>query len=237
MQRYFAKEIVNNTFELSKDDTYHIIKVMRMNLKDKIEVVFNEKEYICEIIELEKNVKCKIINELEKKERKIPKVTIAQSLVKEQKMDYILQKATELGIHEIIPTKTERSIVKLDTKESKKIERWNKVLKEASEQSKRHDIPILTRVLDINELIDLPYDYKLICSVNENTKTIKSILSKVNIDDTILLVIGPEGGLSLSEEEKLIKSGFISITFGDNVLRTETASLFALSVINYEFLR
>ena len=237
MQRYFANEIKNNTFELSKDDTYHITKVMRMNKEDKIEVVFNEKEYICEITELENSVKCRIISELEKKERKIPKVTIAQALVKEQKMDYILQKATELGAYEIIPIATERSIVKLDTKENKKIERWNKVLKEASEQSKRRDIPVLTRVLDINKIANLPYDYKLICSVNENTKTIKSILSKVNIDDTILLVIGPEGGLSQSEEEKLIKEGFTSITFGENVLRTETASLFALSVINYEFLR
>lgn len=238
MQRYFAKEIGKDySFELSLDDSYHITKVMRMNVGDNIEVVFNENEYICEITSLEKCVKCKINTKLEKKERKIPKVVIAQALVKEQKMDYILQKSTELGVFSIIPIFTERSIIKVDTKENKKIERWNKVLKEASEQSKRCDIPVLSSILKLEELSKLDFTYKYVCSVNEKSKTIKSVLSKVDISDTMLLVIGPEGGLSKKEEEYLMNHGFESISFGDNVLRTETASLFVLSAINYEFMR
>lgn len=237
MQRYFSSNKVNDVFELSVDDTYHITKVMRMKLNDKIEVVYNNIEYICEITSIDKNVLCKIVSVLEKKERKIPRVIIAQSLVKEQKMDYILQKSCELGVDSIIPVSTERSIIKLDTKEDKKIERWNKVLKEASEQSKRCDIPCVTRVLKLKELVNVDASIKMICSVNEKSKTIKSVLSNVDINDTMLLVIGPEGGLSKNEEDYLINNGFIPVSFGDNVLRTETASLFVLSVVNYEFLR
>ena len=129
MQRYFVKEKNNDTFILTQDDSHHVLNVMRMNIKDNIEVVYDNKLYICEIIELNTPVKCKIIEEKESIERNIPKVIIVQALVKEQKMDYILQKACELGVYKIIPVNTERSVVKLDN-DKKKIDRWNKILKE-----------------------------------------------------------------------------------------------------------
>ena len=237
MQIYFSKLKEDDIFTLSKEDSYHIIRVMRMNKQDKVEVVDNQKEYICEIISLDENVKCKILEEIKEKEKKIPHVIIVQSLVKEQKMDYILQKSTELGVDEIIPLNAERSIIKIDNKENKKIERWNKVLKEASEQSKRNTIPILDKIYSLKDLKDIDIKHKYICSVKEKEKTIKSILSKISISDTILFVIGPEGGLSDKEEEMLVESGFERITLGSNVLRTETASSFILSAIDYEFMR
>ncbi len=237
MQRYFVSKKEENSFIMGEADSYHIVKVMRMKIGNTIEVVYNNMEYLCKITAFTPNVKCEIIEIIEGKKRKIPRVSIAQSLVKEQKMDYILQKSTELGVEEIIPISTERSIIKVEEKEKKKLERWKKVVKEASEQSKRSTIPVIKDIKNINSLINEKYDYKLVCSVNEKSKTIKSILSKVNISDTILFVIGPEGGLSKKEEEILLENGFQAVTLGDNILRTETASLFVLSVINYEFMR
>ena len=237
MQRYFVNEKVGNSFFIAADDSYHIIKVMRMQLKDKIEIVFQDKLFLCEIVKLSPNVKCDIVKEFDNERLILPKVSIAQSLVKEQKMDYILQKSTELGVYEIIPMYTERSIIKVKDKYDKKIERWKKVVKEASEQSKRFTLPYLNRIIDLKELIKEKYDFKFICSVNEKTKTIKNVLSNVNINDTILFVIGPEGGFSEKEEKLLVDNGFQSITLGENILRTETSSAFILSVINYHFMR
>lgn len=237
MQRYFVNEKLGNSFFINNDDSYHITKVMRMQLKDKIEIVFQDKLFLCEIIELSPNVKCNIIKEFNDKSLFLPKVSIAQSLVKEQKMDYILQKSTELGVYEIIPIYTERSIIKVKDKYDQKIERWKKVVKEASEQSKRFTLPYLNRIINLNELIKEKYDFKFVCSVNEKTKTIKNVLSNVNINDTILFVIGPEGGFSEKEEKLLVDNGFQPITLGENVLRTETSSTFVLSVINYHFMR
>ncbi len=236
MQRYFVNEKNDSFFIINKEDSYHITKVMRMNIKDNIEVVFDKKLYICEILELGEFVKCKIIEEIPEKERTIPKVIIAQALVKEQKMDYILQKTCELGAYSIIPFNASRSVVKLE-KNDKKIIRWNKILKEAGEQSKRCDIPILEDILDISELKKIDCEHKYICSVNERVKTIKSVLSNVKKSDTIIFVIGPEGGFAPQEEKELMECGYEAISFGDNVLRTETAPLFVLSVINYEFSR
>ena len=237
MQRYFVSNKENDTYILNQDDSHHIINVMRMNINDEIEVVYDSKLYICSIISMDNLVKCKQIREIETSVNNIHKVIIAQSLVKEQKMDYILQKSCELGVTELIPLITTRSIIKVDKNDNKKVSRWQKILKEASEQSKRIDIPNVSNIMDLKDLVNVNAKYKFVCSVKEKSKTIKSILSNVNNSDTILFVIGPEGGLDNYEEEFLINNGFISITFGNNVLRTETASSFILSVINYEFMR
>ena len=237
MQRYFVSNKDNDFFTLSSDDSYHITTVMRMNVNDLIEVVYDSKLYVTSITSLEGNVKCKIVKEEDSISNSIPKVVIAQSLVKEQKMDYILQKSCELGVGEVIPLITTRSIIKVDKNDSKKVIRWQKIVKEASEQSKRCDIPKINGIMDLNDLVKYDSKYKFICSVNEKSKTIKSILSNINISDTILFVIGPEGGFDKKEEDFLMNNGFIPITFGNNVLRTETASSFILSVINYEFMR
>ena len=119
MQRYF-KETNLDIFELSSEDSYHIIKVMCNKIGDNIEVVIDKKLYICEIIEIKNLVTVKKLKEEECNSELSCYVTIAQSLVKEQKMDLILQKSCELGVSEIIPINATRSIVKLDKKENKK---------------------------------------------------------------------------------------------------------------------
>lgn len=237
MQRYFVNNKENDLFVLSNDDSHHVINVMRMNLNDNVEIVYDNNLYIASIISLDNPVKCKLIEEVNINERVIPKVVIVQALVKEQKMDYILQKACELGVYQIIPVNTNRSVVKINKNDSKKIIRWNKILKEASEQSKRCNIPILDKIYDFNDLLKLDFKDKFICSTKENKKLLKSTLSKININDTIVYVIGPEGGFDPKEEDLLINNGYTPISLGSNILRTETASLFIMSAINYEFER
>jgi len=235
MQRYFC-DVYKNEFVLSENDTYHINKVMRFEIGNLIEIVCNEKLFIAEIIKKDPLVVARVVEEVKSCSRSL-NVTIAQSLVKEQKMDYILQKSTELGVKNIIPVNTSRSVVKLNDKIDKKISRWQTIVKEASEQSKRLDVPVVEKPLDIKDLISLDYDYKILCSVNEVSRNIKTVLSNIIESDRILIVIGPEGGFSNEEEQLLINNGFVSTSLGNRVLRTETASLFVLSVIDYIFMR
>ena len=237
MQRYFVNNKENDIVTLTNDDSHHVINVMRMNTNDNVEIVYDNNLYVGSIISLDTPVKCKLIKKIDSVISNIPKVVIVQALVKEQKMDYILQKACELGVYQIIPVNTSRSVVKIDKNDSKKIIRWNKILKEASEQSKRCNIPILDKIYDFNDLLKLDINDKFICSTKENKKLLKSTLSKININDTIVYVIGPEGGFDPKEEDLLINNGYIPVSLGSNILRTETASLFIMSAINYEFER
>lgn len=234
MQRYFVSKKDNDIFTLSNDDSYHVSTVMRMELTDEIEIIYDNRVYISEIVELIPVVKAKIIKEMSTNNELSTYVTIAQSLVKEQKMDYILQKTTELGVNEIIPYLASRSIVKLEKNSSKKIERWQKIVKEAAEQSKRNYIPVVKNGMALSNLVNLSdYDVKFLCTVNETSQNIKKVLSNLDRNAKILFVIGPEGGFTKEEETKLIESGFISLSLGKSVLRTETASTFIMSVIRY----
>lgn len=230
MQQYFAK---NKNLELEDSDYHHIRNVMRMKKGDVIKIVYDEFCYDCKLNMIVPNISFDIISK--QKLDNNYSVDVAFSLIKEQKLDYLLQKSTEVGVGKLIPIHTKRSIIKIDRKkEQSKIERWNKIVKEASEQSFRGSMPIVTNILSLKELINLDYDLKLLCSLNKNTKKIKKILQKNNKCDKILLVVGPEGGFDPLEEDFLIENGFISVTLGNTVLRAETAAVVALSIINYE---
>lgn len=238
MQRYFTDKKNNNIFTLNEDDTYHITKVMRMNINDKIEVIYDNKLYISKIININDVIEAEIIEEKEDNNELSQEIILVQSLVKEQKMDYILQKNTELGVSKIIPYLSSRSIIKLKPNDyNKKVDRWNKITKEASEQSKRNSIPVVTNPIDLNELIKIDADIKILCTVNEKSKSLKNVLQNSKKCDRIIIVVGPEGGFTTDEETKLIDNGYISTSLGTSVLRTETASIFVVSSIRYNNMR
>ena len=228
MQRYFSNLKKDNCLILNSDDLYHIKTVMRMK-EDLIEVVYQNKLHICK---LDKDYNALIVEEKDDVNDKKVSYTLCIPLLQEQKMSFVLQKATELGVDEIIPVLTTRSIVKINDKETKKIERWNKICKEASEQSKRLDIPIIQKITKID---DLKLDgLKLLCSTQEKQNTLKNVLKKSSNYDKIIMIVGPEGGLTNEEENKLKKLDFVPITLGKNIMRVETVPIYLLSVLNYE---
>ena len=232
MQRYFA---VDKDLNISDKDKHHIINVMRMKLNDKIEIVYDEKVYMCEINDISKKDVSYSVKDIIDVNNELPlKVTIAVSLVNEKKLDFILQKCTELGVYDFILVNSDRSKIKIDGKEKKKIERWNTITKEAAEQSHRNIKPIVRDIMSINDVLKLDYDLKLTCSTKENEKTIKNVLQNSTNCDRIIIVVGPEGGLTVSEEEKLEKNGFIPVTLGNLILRTETVPIYIMSLVNYE---
>jgi len=232
MQRYFAKEIIDNNIILENTDIYHIKTVMRMKTNDKIEVIYDKKLYICAIEQID-NLKLKIEEIIEENNELSKEIIVAVGLVKEQKMDLILQKLTELGVSKIVPVSMERSIVKLDDKKSeKKLLRWNMICKEASEQSKRNNIPLVTEVINLKDLSKINADLKLVCSVSEKENMIAKYIEQDSYN-SVLVVIGPEGGISPKEEDYLKNNNFNLVSFGNLVLRVETAAIYIASIINY----
>lgn len=236
MQRYFSNKKNDNKFVLSNDDLYHIKTVMRMNDGAKIEVVYEQEVYVCSLKNVVTDIEIIIDEKINNNLSNNKEIILAVPLVKEQKMDMILQKSTELGVNKIIPFCAERSVVKLkDGKEKCKVERWQKICKEASEQSKRVDIPVVTDVKCLSDLVNFDGD-KIICSTKKSVNSIKMFLQNHNEYDKLLIVIGPEGGLSEKEENYLVNNNFVQVSLGNRIMRVETVPLFLLSVINYEFM-
>lgn len=236
MQRYFATGEQDRQWILEDSDYHHIKNVMRMQDGAEVEIVYQNNLYLGKIMVNGNNFVVNKYSSLETTTDKMPKVVLYIPLLKEQKMDFILQKATELGVDEIIPLILERSLIKLDeNKFLKKQERWQKICKEASEQSKRTSIPKIGTLHKIDDLADVK-SVKLVCSTQEKVKNLKNIVKSFKDCDKISVVIGPEGGLSANEELRLEQLGFIPVSLGTRIMRVETVPLFLMSVLNYEYM-
>ena len=233
MQRYFAS-IDNQYFvHLSKEDEHHLCHVMRIKKGDEIEVVHQQKLFLCRIDSfnpLTISVIHEIANDVEIKEE----ITLLFALTKGDKTDLVLQKATELGVKRIALIETERTVVKYDNKDiDKKLERFKKIMKEASEQSHRLIIPEL---LGIYNLKNLPKE--LLSDINyvayeKDASDISGAFQGLKKGKSISILIGPEGGFSIQEIDALTNQGFIRTSLGKRILRAETAAIYALSVIGY----
>ena len=236
MQRYFVKNIDNKIFKLNERDSYHLTKVMRSKVGEEVEIVYDNKLFLGKVNDINGLVTGSIVKELDSSFIS-SNIAIAQALVTESKFDLILQKGTELNASLFIPVITDRSVVKVNKDFDKKITRWQNIVNDASSQSKRLDNPKVSNVSKLSDLIDLDYDYKFLCSVNEKNNSLKKELQNISVYDRILFVIGPEGGFTPEEEDLLMKNNFKRITLGSNVLRTETASIAVLSMLIYHFMR
>ncbi len=244
MQRYFIedKKSADGCLTITGDDAKHITKVMRQSVGEKLIAVVAGKVYLAKITDIDLDVQVKLIRELEDRSELPKKVTIACGLPKGDKLELITQKATELGMNALLPYSAERSIVKWDgAKSIKKIERLKKIAKEAAEQSHRSHIPDVQAVHSFKELANVVknYDVAIVAYEEEAKKSggrrFAEILESLYDKDSILLVFGPEGGISETEAAALKEAGALFTALGPRILRTETAPLYALSAISYEF--
>ncbi|MEG0026206.1 MAG: RsmE family RNA methyltransferase [Bacilli bacterium] len=231
MQRYFAVKKNGDYFCLSDDDFYHIKIVMRMKDIDLIEVVFDKQLYICKFVDNFNVLPISLVTNDTYIKRD---VTIIVPLLKDTKMALILQKCTELGVKKIIVVMLSRCVVKVDGPAiERKLLRWKRIVKEASEQAKRNEIPSIDYAWEINDLKVLD-GKKLVCSTIDKTISFKKTLKNIHIYDKINILMGPEGGLTLTEEQTLVTMGFIPVSLGNLIMRVETVPIFLLSVLNYE---
>ncbi|WP_342543455.1 16S rRNA (uracil(1498)-N(3))-methyltransferase [Paenisporosarcina sp. FSL H8-0542] len=244
MQRYFIpQQFEDGMAIISGDDAKHIQKVMRMQEGQSIIVVSDGHAYEATIDGFEgQDVRVKKSSESLRSNELPKKVTICCGLPKGEKLDLITQKATELGMHELILFEAERSIVKWDAqKGSKKQQRLQKIAKEAAEQSHRNVVPAIQDIVTFKQLLQMTEKYDVCFVADEEDAKLEKrtrfaeILSKTNEQQSICVVFGPEGGLSRTEIHALMDRGFQSISLGPRILRAETAPLYVLSAISYEF--
>lgn len=224
--------LIENNVVIVKGDEVHHINVLRYKVGDKVYI----NEYELEIIRLTKDVlEGKIIGKLPQKGIPHINVTLIQSYLKSDKMDYVVQKAVELGVKNIIPVISKNTIVKMDEKDKvKKVERLSKIAKEAIEQCGRTDMVTVANVQNLSTINFQIYDNVLVCHETSNVG-LKETLNNMRESKNIALVVGPEGGLESSEVEKMLQNkNATDISLGERILRAETASLAALSILGYE---
>lgn len=244
MQKFFVEEnqIKNDKLVIIGEDVKHISSVLRMQKGEQILIGSKEtlETYLTEIEQIEKEkVVTKIIKKLDTQTEPNVEIDLYQGLPKADKMELIIQKTTEIGVSKVIPVDMLRCIVKLNEKDAKKkIERWQKVAEGAAKQSKRGKIPEIKNKIKIKDLENIigQYDVFFVAYEEENELTLKQELKKIKEQEKykIGILVGPEGGITKEEIEKLTSYNAKVVTLGKRILRTETAPIVLTSNIIYE---
>lgn len=247
MPKFFVKngQIESEKVCIVGDDVNHIINVLRMKVGDTFNVCdeSTSDNYIVKIMEFNKeDILCNIIEKCDDNAESNVKVHIYQGLPKADKMELIIQKSVELGVEKITPVEMKRCIVKLDGKDKvKKIDRWQKIAEVAAKQSGRDIIPEICNVKNVEDISSDfdKYNLVLLCYENEKDTYLKDALKSLNGKNElkIAVIIGPEGGIDISEVEYMKQRGAKVVSLGNRILRTETVALSLLSIIMYEFER
>ncbi len=240
MHRFFLKQeqIRNNHVFFNPEESKQIKNVLRLSTKDRLLVLDNQRNiYTVEISN--SNNKALKGNIIEKKYQKPDSkfnLSLGQALTKGSKIDFIIQKATELGVENITFIETERSIVKHKNVQAKdKLKRWEKIAKEAAEQSHRLTIPTVSCFRNLEEFCQSNKNaqLKLIFWEEEKGKKLRDCLKNAIDISHLSILIGPEGGFSSKEIELTRNFGFIPVGLGSIILKTETAVMSILSIIQY----
>ena len=246
MPKFFvtSEDIHQEEIKIIGKDVNHIKNVLRKKIGEELTICNQDlsTDYLCKIIGMqEDSIQCHIIKQLETNSEANIKVSIFQGLPKADKMEWVIQKAVELGVYDITPIEMKRCVVKLTDKDKiKKLQRWQKIAEVAAKQSGRNRIPSINKIESIKNICNLCSDYDIVIVAYENEKEnkLKYELQKLKHlpteDFKIAVLIGPEGGIDASEIQWLKEKGAKIVTLGNRILRTETVALNVLSVIMYE---
>ncbi len=239
MQKYFitTEELDQNL--IKGDDVHHIKNVMRFKEGDEFLVSDEHEEYLVKLLAISKEVSFEKIKKIENNSQLPFIVDIYQGYPKSDKLDDICKHSTELGVSKVYAILSKRNVVKLDpSRYQSKIERFNRIMKEASEQSHRNTKASFGGIFKLKDVDFSSYDL-LLCPYEESSRENEKSLFKESISNLkkgakIAVFIGPEGGIDIEEVKYLESVGFKMVGLGPRILRTETASLYVLAAISYE---
>lgn len=245
MHRFFVPQLYNETMTIEGVDARHISKVLRMQPGAQLQLVSDDGvSALAEITAIDSEcVTVHCLEKLAESHEPAVRLILAQGLAKGEKMEFIIQKAVEMGAYSVVPVAMEHSVVRLDgAKAAKKVERWQKIAESAAKQSKRDIIPEVQPVQTMSQMLAAnDCATKIIAYECEDKKSLKAAMKEAMKEaqakgalTDLLLIIGPEGGISEAELETARAAGAVPVSLGRRILRAETAGLVAISAIFYE---
>ncbi len=225
MFRFFTEKNFKDRLELSKEDSHHFLNVLRIDEREKVEIVAANGKFIASLDNIEDNrVFLKKLDEITEKNESEVNLSLAFGILKNNSTEEILKYATEIGVKEFYPLYTKRVVSNIAGKEDKKLLRWEKIVESAAKQSKRDVIPVVHAPMDLKNIVKISEGKKIIVAY-ESEKILR--FEEETKERNILLIIGPEGGFEDAEIEFLKNAGADVISLGNRILRAQTAAICA----------
>jgi 16S rRNA (uracil1498-N3)-methyltransferase len=229
-RRFFVPEIRRGAAALTGSDAEHLVRVLRAQRGQLYEISDNRDAYLAEVVTAAKSlVSFRVIERIPAPAPE-PEITLLCALIKFDRFEWLIEKATELGVAAIQPFEAVRSERGLAQAAAKRLPRWEKIAIEASQQSRRLHLPRIERPLKFSEALDARHPVKLFLDENDAPPILVAIPQERRATDRIALLIGPEGGWSEEERPQAITAGWSACSLGRTILRAETAAIAALAI-------
>lgn len=226
-RRFFVDEVRNGKAELSGDEAKHLTRVLRVEAGQRFEISDNRNVYLAEIETARKELV--IFRTLEKLAMPEPgtRLVLCAALFKFDRFEWMIEKATELGVSEIVPVETTRSERGLERAAQKRVERWRRIALEASQQSRRATLPIVRDPAAWPEALTVPAERRYAL---DETPGVSSWPSTLDASGSVAILTGPEGGWTDEERQSFAAAGWTAVSLGPLILRAETAAIAALAI-------
>lgn len=236
-RRFFVNQVRNGQAEISGDDARHLTRVLRVEAGERYEISDNRNVYLAEIETARKEqVVFRTVEKLEASPI-VPRITLCAALIKFDRFEWMIEKATELGVAEIVPVNAIRSEHGLERAARKRVERWRRITLESSQQSRRAYLPEVAEPVAFEAALTYPAAYRYALDEEPGAKALaRSLPDSRDASDAVAILIGPEGGWTGEEREAFGGAGWTAVSLGGLILRAETAALAALAVIRSAWL-
>lgn len=230
-RRFFVDGVHRGHARISGPDAHHLTRVLRVEAGQKFEISDNQNVYLAEVEAARKDlVSFAVVEKIE-----IPPASLhlrlLAALIKFERFEWLIEKATELGVEQVTPVETERSEKGLRQAADKRLTRWNRIAREASEQSRRAHLPRIDPPVVLAEALSNTDQYRYVLEEEQAKGILSALPDDRSGDDSVSLLVGPEGGWTEREREAIQGAGWIAVSLGNNILRAETAAIASLAIV------
>jgi 16S rRNA (uracil1498-N3)-methyltransferase len=231
-RRFFVDAVQSGRARITGPDAHHLTRVLRVEPGQQFEISDNHTVYLAEVESARKDLVSFSVREKVASAEPRVLTTVLASLIRFERFEWMLEKATELGVARVVPVQAERSERGLEQAAAKRISRWNRIAREASEQSRRARLPEIGTPVDLAGALHIEAAYRLVLEETEAPAIFTEFPARREPGDSVALLVGPEGGWTDREREQIGGANWRPVSLGSQILRAETAAIAALAIVN-----
>jgi 16S rRNA (uracil1498-N3)-methyltransferase len=231
-RRFFVDAVQSGRARITGPDAHHLTRVLRVEPGQQFEISDNHGVYLAEVESARKDLVSFVVHEPLAVTEPVVRSTLLASLVRFERFEWIVEKATELGVERIVPLETERTEKGLRKAAEKRSVRWNRIAREASEQSRRARLPDIQDAVALTDALAIEADYRYLLEEATARPMLSVLPAARRTGVRVALLLGPEGGWTDRERELITSAGWCPVSLGHQILRAETAAIAGLAIIN-----
>jgi 16S rRNA (uracil1498-N3)-methyltransferase len=231
-RRFFVDAVQSGRARITGPDAHHLTRVLRVEAGQQFEISDNHNVYLAEVESARKDLVSFAVREKVAAAQPVVCTTLLASLIRFERFEWMLEKATELGVARVVPVQAERSERGLERAAGKRLPRWNRIVREASEQSRRARLPEIGAPLGLAGALKMESPYRYVLEEAEAPPLLAALPAIRERGREVVLLVGPEGGWTDREREQIASAGWCAVSLGLHILRAETAAIAALAIVN-----